>query len=310
MNKLISALASVALGAVFASCSLLNGNGPIIRKDKTPAKPAVEAADTVVSKRPGQAPARPAQTGTERPGAERPAKPVSNSKLAGKLEGKWYILKAGTHEVNTEEEWPYVYFEEAKGRFYANDGCNVINGGYALANDDKLTFDHTLSTKMYCPDVVYSSSIDHALGGSGAVKIDLQDKGQETVMTMKDAAGVTLMTLARHNLGPLNGQWFVKQIGEQKIDDENVNIFLDLSEMTTHGNTGCNFFNGAIVVDPRLTNSISFAQMGATMRLCPDSDVEMAMMVALEQATAYRLDGDKLFVLDSAGSTLMTLARE
>lgn len=296
MNKLISALASVALGAVLASCSLLNGNGTIIRKDKpTSAKPDV--GDTNV----GASADRSAQTEKDRPG-----KPAQSSKLAGKLEGEWYILKAGSYEINVEE-MPYVYFEEAKGRFYANDGCNVINGDFTLSGD-KLTFGNTLSTMKNCPGVLFAPSIAKAL--SGSVKIDVQDKGQESMMTMKNSAGATLMTLTRHNLGPLNGQWLVKQIGEEKIDDENVNLFLDLNDMTTHGNTGCNFFNGTIVVNPRLTNSISFAQMGTTMRLCPDSDVEMAMMVALEQATAYRLDGKKLHLLDPSGATLMTLARD
>ncbi|MDE7376418.1 MAG: META domain-containing protein [Muribaculaceae bacterium] len=300
MNKIISALASVALCAVFASCSLLNGNGLVIRKDKTPEKPAVEASasDSQKADRPGQT-----QTQTE---PERPSKPASVSKLAGKLEGEWYILKAGSYEI-TAEESPYVYFEEDKGRFYANDGCNIINGDYTLSGDN-VTFGNTLSTRKSCPGVLFAPAITKAL--SGSVKIDLQDKGQETMMTMKNAAGSTLMTLTRHNLSALNGQWYVMQIGEQKIDDENVNVFLDMGEMTTHGNTGCNFFNGTIVVNPHLTNSISFAQMGTTMRLCPDSDVEMAMMVALEQATVYHLDGHKLRLLDPSGTTLMVLERK
>lgn len=304
MNKIISALACLAVGAVLASCSLLNGNGPVLRRDKTPEKPAVEtpAPDSQQAERPGQ---QQAQTQTK-PEAERPAKPASNSKLAGKLEGEWFILKAGSYEINVEE-MPYVYFEEAKGRFYANDGCNIVNGDFTLSGDN-MTFGNTLSTRKSCPGVLFAPAITKAL--SGSAKIDLQDKGQETMMTMKNSAGATLMTLTRHNLAPLNGQWLVKQIGEQKIDDENVNVFLDLAEMTTHGNTGCNFFNGTIVVNPRLTNSISFAQMGTTMRLCPDSDVEMAMMVALEQATAYHLDGNKLRLLDPSGATLMVLARE
>lgn len=280
--------------AVLASCSLLQGNGPVIRKDKTPSKPAVEAG----------AP----ESGVEHPGHTRPDKAGPDKKNVGKIDGEWYILKAGSYEINVEEA-PYVYFEEAKGQFYANDGCNVINGDFVLAGD-RLTFGNTLSTMKSCPGVLFAPSIAKALGGSGPVKIDLHDKGQETVMTMKNSAGATLMTLTRHNLVPLNGQWYVKQIGEQKVNDDNVNLFLDLVDMTLHGNTGCNFFNGAIVVNPRLTNSISFGQMGTTMRLCPDNDVEMVMMVALEQTTTYRLDGKKLSLLDPSGAVLMVLARK
>lgn len=297
MNKLISALASIAAAMVLASCSIINGDGPVFRRDKTP-KPIEQTTQKQEDKQPDAA----AQT----PEQKRPV--ASDSKLTGKLDGQWFITKAGSHAVVAEES-PYVYFEEVTGKFYANDGCNVINGSFSCSGD-KVNFTHAISTKMSCPDVVFASSIDRALGRENPVKIELQDKGQGTVMTMKNNAGSAIMTLCRINQEQLNGQWYVKEIGEQKVDDENVNIFLDFADMSTHGNTGCNFFNGKIVINPSIVNSVSFTQMGATMRLCPDSGIEMAMMVALEQATAYRLDGGKLLLLDSAGKTLMTLARK
>lgn len=317
MNKLISSLAVAALCALLASCSVLNNGIQLLQKPFSSARPSAENVES------GKPDTKPESTQIEATKTEKPVKPVktekpekpvkiekpsANSKFAGKLDGEWYILKAGNYEI-TSEDSPYVYFEEASDRFYASDGCNIINGDFTISGEDKVSFDNTLSTMKSCPGILYSSSITKALGGSNPVKIELQDIGQETMMTMKSSAGATLMTLCRHNLAPLNGQWFVKQIGEQKIDDENINLFLDLSEMTTHGNTGCNFFNGSIIVNPRTTNSISFAQMGTTMRLCPDNDVEMAMMVALEQTTSYHIDGNKLRLLDNDGTTLMTLHR-
>ncbi len=82
------------------------------------------------------------------------------------------------------------------------------------------------------------------------------------------------MTLRRHNMEFLNGNWRVTAIDGQPIDDEEANVFIDIAELKIHGNTGCNYFNGAIYIDPARTNAIDFSDMGVTRMACHKAEQE------------------------------------
>ena len=107
----------------------------------------------------------------------------------------------------------------------------------------------------------------------------------------------------------LNGNWQVTSIAGKETDDPECNIFIDIRSLKVHGNTGCNYFNGEIYIDPARANAIDFSKMALTRMACPNSARETAMMVALEQAaTAIAGKNSRtVLLLDEKGQQVMTL---
>lgn len=230
------------------------------------------------------------------------------SQLSGKLEGEWLIVQAGKYKISSDGEMPYVNFSELDGKFYANNGCNVLNGNFLFKGADQVEFSNVISTQMYCPDIKYDAAVNTVLSDGKLVGARVETKGNETYLYLAGENGAA-MTLRKHNLEALNGLWKFVKLDGKKVEVDGVNIFFDISELTVHGNTGCNYFNGGITVDPQIANSVSFSEMAVTMRLCENADVERQMLVALEEASTYSVSGKTLTLYGDNGQEVATLTR-
>lgn len=224
--------------------------------------------------------------------------------------GQWLVASVGDYTIEEEENGPYINFDNS-GRYYASDGCNVLNGDYVLRSDGVMTFDNSISTMRLCPDVEYAHLITPLFSGAMRFSVDCKRIGQDTYLYLKDENGKLVATLRRHNMEFLNGQWNITSIEGQKIDDEEANIFIDIAELKMHGNTGCNSVNGKLYINPMRSNSINFSDMAVTFMLCHKGDQERRMLVALEQ-TETAISGkndDTVIFLDKDGKELLTLKR-
>lgn len=227
------------------------------------------------------------------------------------ISGEWTIINAGGQNIHLDEGMPYLIFSDAEGRFYASNGCNYLNGDYTYSPEDgEICFSNVVSTMADCPDIDFETSISVVLNEGVCVKSKITEEGRETYMSLMSNSGDKLLTLRRHNLEVANGQWDVVSIDGSNIDSDGLNIFLDIPELKIHGNTGCNFFNGSIQIDPEEPSAIAFTQMGVTMRMCENSELERKMLVALEQTTSYSIkDQDILVLKDISGKEVMKLRR-
>lgn len=239
-------------------------------------------------------------------------KSSDNDSVHSPLDGRWTIIEAGGKKIIQDEEMPYLIFSDEEDRFYASNGCNIINGDYVYkAEDNTVEFDNVLATMALCPDVKYQQDISVVLNNGVSVKTEIEHKGLESYLYLKSKASDLLLTLRRNNMDVLSGQWLVKKIESDLINNEGMNVFIDIPLLSIHGNTGCNYFNGKIDVDPFNASAISFTQMGVTMRLCENEDLERKMLVALEQVASYRLKNqNSLELLNDDGKCLMELARD
>lgn len=225
------------------------------------------------------------------------------------LGAQWNIVSVGETQTEAEDDTPYIAFDQS-GRFYAGDGCNVLNGDYVLRSDGSLVFSQVLSTMKYCPDVTFAAIISEALSDGKKYMVDCKRIGQETYLYLKNEKGKTAVTLRRHNMEFLNGNWRVTAIDGENISDDELTLFIDIPELKVHGNTGCNYFNGDIYIDPARSNAIDFSNMGITTKACRNADRERAMMVALEQAASAIAGGSNdVLILDEAGKQVMKLKR-
>ncbi len=294
----IALAASLSLG----SCSTVKG---LFGGDKSESTSTVtsQAVKPDKNKKKKDRPTQPDSTAPKTSLTEKP----TQQELSG---GQWTVASVGDVTIEAEEDVPYVNFD-TQGRFYASDGCNIINGTYALRSDGSMVFSNVLTTMKYCPDVEYSALIASLFNDDSKLGVDCRRIGQETYLYLKNASGNTVMTLRRHNMEFMNGNWLVTSIDGKKIDDEEANIFIDIAELKVHGNTGCNYFNGQIYIDPQRTNAIDFSNMGVTRMACPKGDQERLMLVALEE-TATAVAGkneDTVLLLDKKGKEVMTLKR-
>ncbi|MCC8113027.1 MAG: META domain-containing protein [Bacteroidales bacterium] len=299
-RKILNALIVALLAYTACSCSSLKGKSTAISGDSGTVSEA--GTGTPVVTYPDRSSGSTTLTKAE--------SPTAGSPLSGQMAGEWTITAAGKYHIQQDEDMPYIYFDESDGRFYASNGCNVLNGDFKADAQSNVTFSNVLSTMADCPDLAYLKDINSALRDGSSVKMKVETDGKATIAYLMSKSGTKLLTLRRHNTDELNGKWRVSQIEALKVDDDQVNIFLDIPEKSIHGNTGCNYFNGQITVDPEKANSISFSQMAVTMKACPNSDVEMAMLVALEETASYSLSGSTLRLLSARGKTVMTLVRE
>ena len=234
-------------------------------------------------------------------------KPTSDD-LCG---GKWIVISVGDVNVDdADEDTPYVQFDTS-GRFYANDGCNIINGDYAMRSDGTIAFNNTLSTMKYCPDVEYSALIASMFNDASKLGADCKRIGQDSYLYLKGENGNVLMTLRRHNMEFLNGNWQITSVDGKKLDDPEANIFIDIAELKVHGNTGCNYFNGEIYINPGRSNAIDFSNMGMTRMGCPKAEQEQKIMVALEE-TSSAIAGkneNTVLLINKKGREVITLKR-
>lgn len=281
-----------------ASCGL---NKTVVRADDYD-------AETIVDLMNEESPAMTTQPSNHHPQESLTKKHVRPTPISG----DWTIVKTGDTEISLDDGMPYLIFSDSEGRFYAFNGCNYINGDYTYDQaNGKITFANVVSTMADCPDIDFPSSISVVLNEGVSVKTSLTEKGRESYMELMSNSGDALMTLRRHNLEVANGQWRIESIDGKKIDAEGLNVFLDIPAMKIHGNTGCNFFNGEIEIDPSEPSSIAFTRMGVTMKMCVNAELERTMLVALEETTSYSLKGsDSLEFKNSSGKTILKLVRE
>lgn len=226
------------------------------------------------------------------------------------LGGEWLMIQVGAQALDRDEDMPYIIFDK-DGRFYANDGCNTLNGSYALSATDEFAFSNMMSTMRYCPDQDIQHTIATVLSPEAKVKAKFTTIGTESFIDLLSPSGKTAVRLRRANIDFLNGHWQVIAINGSSVDPQApADIFFDIAERKIHGNTGCNYFNGEIYLDYRHPNAIDFSKMGVTRMACPYTTQETALLVALEE-TASALSGgkDSAMLMAADGRELLTLRR-
>ncbi len=230
--------------------------------------------------------------------------------LAKAINGEWQITMVGKNPIDRDEDMPYIVFDTEQASFYANNGCNTLNGAFTLTPDSVLTFHNVLSTMRLCQDAAFEHEINVIIADGHPSPIRLSNVGSESYLDFVTGSGKLLMRLRRGNLDFLNGNWDVESIAGLDHLDVPANVFFDLGELKLHGNTGCNYVNGTIYLDHRRSNAVDFSNMITTRMACPYNDQQTAMLVALEQTETALSDGaGKVMFLDENGRNLMTLRR-
>lgn len=238
----------------------------------------------------------------------RPFTQADSIALAKQLAGEWIFDTVAGISVTGDDQRPSLTFDENTGRFYASDGCNYFNGDFSLSSFSSISFGNVISTLSLCDNIPWADYI--AAIWNVASRFYMTSRGAEEYLDLRDSADRSLATLKRHQLSDLNGLWDAMEINGKPIDSDRPSIVIDLIEHSVHGNTGCNLFNGTIYQNPDTDRSVQFLNMAVTRMACPNTAVETAFLVALEQTEQAEIKSpDQAVLTDKSGRVLIRLQR-
>ena len=113
------------------------------------------------------------------------------------INGAWTVTSIAGNPVD-DEKGVQLVIDTPELKVHGNTGCNVLNGNIFIDPDQKnsLQFRDLATTRMACPDMETEQSLLVALE-----QVETVAPGADgTTAQLKDAAGVTLITLRRLNL--------------------------------------------------------------------------------------------------------------
>ncbi|MCM1110515.1 MAG: META domain-containing protein [Clostridium sp.] len=230
------------------------------------------------------------------------------------LHGRWTVLSVNGQNV-TGEDRPYVEFDSVASnpflsKFYAFNGCNVVNGQVSVTpKGSMMKASDYLSTLKYCPEAEYEIGVSMVLETLKSYRIE--KIGNEYLLYMNSSDKNQSMVLRRDDSSFFNGAWAVTRVGDVVYDkDAGMELVIDIPEMKIHGNTGCNILNGKIEIDPDQQHSLRFADIITTRMACDNPAREQAFLDALNQTVTAERDGDNGAILrDSSGSLVIEMKR-
>ncbi|MDE7443071.1 MAG: META domain-containing protein, partial [Muribaculaceae bacterium] len=141
------------------------------------------------------------------------------------LSGKWTIHSVSGHTVTgDDDQWPYIEFDVNTDRFYASNGCNLLNGRFKVESGQQIKMTDIIASRQQCPESEYPD-INTQLTNVGSYS--LSEKNGEYYLNLHNAKHLTIMVLRKHNTDFLNGPWRVSEINGQKCQNPDVKLVID-----------------------------------------------------------------------------------
>ncbi|MFC1466661.1 MAG: META domain-containing protein [Candidatus Brachytrichaceae bacterium NZ_4S206] len=199
---------------------------------------------------------------------------------------------------------------EADGRAGGSDGCNTFGGPYQVSGD-ALKFGALIGTLVACEAPIMAQA--------DAFRSALEQTARFTVandtLTLLDTNGNALATFAPQSRELAGTNWVVTGYnnGKQAVVSVLQGTELSVSfgaDGRVAGNAGCNNFFGPFT---QQGETVAIGPLASTLKACAEPagvmEQEVQFLAALESATAYQLDGDKLTLRTGDGATAVTLSR-
>lgn len=224
------------------------------------------------------------------------------------LGGEWVITSADGNTLNAETT-PFIGINAADGTVYGSTGCNNLVG--TLDKNQKpgtVDFSQLGSTRMMCADMTSERIVMDMINKAKGYKFNGKSELQLT-----DAQGNVVALLQKRNgkmsESSLQGEWKILSADGMPASGESApTIWFDTEENLTHGNAGCNTFNGEYTVGK--DQALRFGTMAVTMRMCDDMEFEQKFLQVLDQvATFGKLPNGNAGLFDENGRLLIELAR-
>lgn len=111
----------------------------------------------------------------------------------------------------------------------------------------------------------------------------------------------------------LTGEWNIIAVNGNAVDSSKVEqapfIGFNRAENRIYGSASCNRFFAGLKLDS-IKSEISFGEAGATRMMCPNMEIEDAILAALGKITHYKVLGDDEVDMYDANDQSLLLIRK
>lgn len=211
-----------------------------------------------------------------------------------------------SNDITVDDPAKYTLELLPDGTYAIQADCNSGGGQYTL-DGSSLTLLPGPITLAECGPESLSNTFISLLGD---VVTFVFDSEGNLVLNLKADAGNMIFSRADEAAADLAGtSWVLNSVTTEsgstqtEIDAEITAVFQD-GQLT--GSAGCNSYFAGYESDGF---ALTFTQMGNTMMACDDARNarESEFLTALQTVTGYRLDGDRLLLLDAVDSTVIEM---
>lgn len=106
-----------------------------------------------------------------------------------------------------------------------------------------------------------------------------------------------------------NATWMLIEFKLNPVENSPISLHFNAAEKMVYGTAPCNnFFAGYTLLDDKQHN-IRFSNAGATMKACPDMELEQNFTREMPNVTKVKLEGDYLMMSDSTGNLVAVLEK-
>ena len=212
----------------------------------------------------------------------------------GSIAGVTWLLEDLGGQAPVEGSPVTVHFSD-DGALFGSGGCNRFSGTYELDGATLAVGDALPSTMMACADDVMALESAFFTALTSARGFAVEDE----TLTLNDESGAPLGTLAAQSQDLAGTTWNITAYNDgvsavvSVLESAEANLtFAD--DGTISGTAGCNRVLGSYTAGD---GTISFGTLATTQMLCGADgvmDQEAAVIVALESAATYIIEGDTL----------------
>jgi len=184
-------------------------------------------------------------------------------------------------------------------------GCNQWFSDVKI-DGDAMVFGPIGSTMMACDEPSMSFERQYLAYLADVQRWAISD-GQ---LQLADANGAVLLVFSSGALGTIEGiDWRASELLDGPTlaaIPAQVTVTLRLQDGETSGNAGCNGYFGSYALQGA---SLTFGAMASTKMACPEPqmEVESAWLTTLGLVTSWRMDGERLQILDGTDTVLAVL---
>jgi heat shock protein HslJ len=189
------------------------------------------------------------------------------------------------------------------GSVSGSGGCNRFSGPYLL-DGDELSIGPVASTMMACggPQADVEQAYFLALDATASYRTDASS------LTLLDEAGQAVLTFDVVEPVSLTGtEWTATGVntGTDAVSSVVAGASVTATfgeDGTVSGSAGCNTFTGQYSAEDGV---IEIGPLASTKKACEPAEVmtqEAAFLAAMQNATAYAIDGDALELRDDSGA--------
>ncbi len=222
--------------------------------------------------------------------------------------GNWLLATMNDAPINRMVVLPTLTIDGATNTISGNGGCNTYNGPIEkLTSSAFMVSDKMISTLMACDKENIESQYLLTLSKANTYNV------KNDMLNVYDKSGKKILSFIKNQNVAANQRlhdiWMATSINGGPINRMVTvpRMEINLTEMKIYGTDGCNEYNGTI--EKSSDKDLKFGRIASTRMMCPEMEVADRFNKAMNTVASYKLDGLKLYLMDSKGKEVLSFLK-